>query len=159
MDRNEASVSLIAVAEAAQDVAAGLHKFISPVSDCDADITALIAKCFDVSSALRDLVKAINECRRLAQYHRISGEVQDTCESLDHSFKDVHQIVGEGFADAKRAKTSQTAAYRRVWRNIDEHFRSESGNPLVRRLEYCRLLLIDLYDILREGYLQKSRQF
>lgn len=151
MERSDAPKLLVKVAEAAQDVAAGLHKFLSQVVESDADIALLISKCFSVSSALRSLATAIEESRRLSQYSRISGEVEDVAASLDHTFKDVHQIVGEGFADAKRARVPINSAFRKVWKNINEHFQQQSGNTLVKRLEYCRLLLVDLCDILREG--------
>ena len=151
MDRNDAPRILTAVAQAAQDVAAGLNKFLGPVSGSEVDITALIAKCFEVSSCLRDLAKAVEGSRRRSTYDEVSEGIHDVAHSLDHTFKDVHQIVGEGFADAKKAKLSQTTAFRKVWKNIIDHFQKESGNALVRRLEYCRRLLLDLTDILHEG--------
>ena len=152
MDRNKAPDALLAVAEAAQDVAAGLHKFLSPVSDSGVEITALISKCFAVSSSLRSLAVAVQDSRRLSLFNRVSGEVEDVAKSLDHTFKDLHQIVGEGFEDARKARLPMSAAYRKVWRNINDHFQRESGNQLVRRLDYCRLLLNDLCDILQDGY-------
>lgn len=152
MDRNEAPEVLNAVAEAAQHVAAGLNKFLGPVPESKVDLTALIAKCFGVSSSLHNLAEAVEDTRRLATYAQISGDLHDVVSSLDHTFKDVHRIVGEGFAQAKKAKLPQSTAYRRVWKNIVEYFQRESGNNLVRRLEYCRQVLVDLTDILHEGY-------
>ena len=152
MDRNEAPEILNAIAEAAQHVAAGLNKFLGPLPESKVDLTALIAKCFGVSSSLHNLAEAIENTRRPAIYTRVSADVHDVAHSLDHTFKDVHQIVGEGLLEAKKAKLSQNAAYRRVWRNVCDHFQRESGNALIRRLEYCRQLLVDLTDIFHEGY-------
>ena len=123
-------------AQDAQHVAAGLNKVLGPVPERKVDITALIAKCFEVSSSLHNLAEAVEDSRSSVTYKRISVDVHDVVHSLDHTFKDVHQIVGEGFADAKKAKLSQSTAYRKVWRNIEDHFRRESGNALTRRLEY-----------------------
>ena len=151
MDRNEAPKVLVAVAEAAQDVAAGLNQFLNQVPNSDVDITSLIGKCYQVSSSLRELATAIEESRRLSQYHGISDEVTDVARSLDHTFKDVHQIVGEGFEDTRKAGKPRSSGFRRVWRNITDHFHKESGNTLERRLELCRKLLDDLCDVIHEG--------
>lgn len=155
MDRNDAPQMLIAVAEAAQDVAAGLNKFLNPVADSAVEITALIAKCFAVSSALRDLATAIEELRRYSSYNKISDDIADVITSLDFTFKDVHQTVGEGFANIKNTGVSMTAAYRRVWRDIKARFQEESGNTLTRRLEYCRSYLQELTNILQEGSVRR----
>ena len=152
MDRNDAPKVLHAVAQDAQDVAAGLNKFLGPVPECKVDITALIAKCFEVSSLLHNLAEAVEDSRPSTTYKRISVDVHDVVHSLDHTFKNVHQIVGEGFRNAQKAKLSQSTAYRKVWMYIEDYFRRESGNALTRRLEYCRRLLFDLIDILHEGY-------
>ena len=156
MERNDAPKALNVVAQDAQQVAAGLNKFLGPVPESKVDITALIAKCFEVSSSLHNLAEAVENSHRSATYKRISVDIYDVVHSLDYTFKDVHNIVGEGFADAKKAKLSQSTAYHRVWRNIEDYFRRESGNTITRRLEYCRLLLFDLIDILHEGYRPKS---
>lgn len=158
MDRNEAPEILKAVAEAAQDVAAGLNKFLGPLPESKVDLTALIAKCFGVSSSLHNLAEAVEDTHRLATYARISPDVHNVAYSLDHTFKDVYQVVGEGFLEGKKAKLSQSMAYRRVWRNIVDYFQRESGNTLDRRLEYCRQLLLELTDILHEGYYKIGKE-
>ena len=157
MDCNRAPKVLRDVAEAAQDVAAGFNKFLGPVPESKADLTALIAKCFEVSSSLHNLAKAVEDTRGLATYARISDDVRDVAYSLNYTFKDVRQIVGEGLAGAKNVKLSLSTPYRRVWRSIIDYFQRESGNMLIQRLEYCRRLLLDLADILHEGY-EKNNQ-
>ena len=152
MERDDAPKELARVAEAAHDVAAGLHKFLTPVADHVVEITALISKCFAIKSSLLELASAVEESWRSSKYNRVSVHIEDVTHSLDYTFKDVHQIVGEGFSDAKKAKLSMTSGYRKAWRNINEHFQRQSGNPLVRRLEYCRLLMSDLIDVLHKGY-------
>lgn len=152
MDRNEVAQLLNAVAGDAKYVAAGLNKFLKPVPESKIEIEALIAKCFEISSALHSVSKAVKDTHGSATFKKVTQDVHDVVYSLDHSFKDVHQIVGEGFADAKKTKISQSTVFRKIWKTITDHFYRQSGNTLYRRLEYCRLLLSELREVLYEGY-------
>lgn len=153
MDRDDAVRELLVVAGAAHDVAAGLNKFLVPVAEDAVEIKTLISKCFAVSSSLHGLASAIGRSTAAAAlaYGGIARPTAEVTACLDHTFKDVHQIVGEGLGDAKRAKVSVSTAYRKVWRNINQYFQGQSRNTLSRRLEYCCLLLDDLTRIIYEG--------
>ncbi len=158
MDVDEAPETLVKVAEASQDVAAGLNKFLTPVADSAPEITAVIGKCFALSSALRDLAKTIEELLQISRYRRVDAPIYDVAYSLDYTFKDIHAIVGQGFAEGHRRGLSQTTSYREVWRDINVHFQAESGNRLDRRLEYCRACIQELTIILIEGSAVQSKQ-
>ena len=151
MDRSEIPKVLDGVAEDAKHVAAGLNKFLKPVSESNIEIEAVIAKCFEISSALHSVSKAVKDTRGLPAYKGVATDIHDVVYSLDHTFKDIHQIVGEGFVAAKKTKASQSTAFRRIWKNITDHFYRQSGNTLLRRLEHCRRLLSELYEVLYEG--------
>ncbi len=158
MERSEVAQVLNSVAEDAKYVAAGLNKFLKPVPESNVEIEALIAKCFEISSTLHSVSKAVKDTRGSSTYKGIALDLHDVVYSLDHTFKDVHQIVGEGFADAKKTKVSQSTVFRKVWKNITNHFQRQSGNTLFRRLEYCRLLLFELREVLYEGCEQNLYQ-
>ena len=130
--------SLIAVAETAQSIAAGLNKFLDPVPECSTEITGLIAECFAISSALRELSNAISDPLFYRSFALIREDVRTVLSSLDHTFYDVGHLFG-GLGGA---------TYRQVWREIDLHFQTESRNTLVTRLEYYRNFLIGLTRII-----------
>ncbi len=139
---------LVARAEAAQDIAAGLNKFLGPVPKYSTEITALISECFAISSALRELSTAIGDSRYNSGYHEISEDLTITLQSLEYTFHDVKRLFGDlGRADY----ISQSAAYRSVWQEITAHFMEESGNSLCRRLEFYRRFLLVLVCVV-EGF-------
>ncbi len=139
---------LVARAEAAQDIAAGLNKFLGPVPNYSTEITALISECFAISSTLRKLSTAIGDSRYNSGYHEISEDLTITLQSLEYTFHDVKRLFGDlGRADY----ISQSAAYRSVWQEITAHFMEESGNSLCRRLEFYRRFLLELVCV-AEGF-------
>ena len=152
MDVDEAPKTLLLVAEAALDVAAGMNKFLIPVSTSAADITDLIAKCFAISSALQVLARTVRNLRQVARYRNYREEISDVAYSVDYTFKDVHSIVGEGFREAIEDGVPQATAFRVIWRRINEFFHDESGNSLSRRLEYYEAFLQRLNTTFVEGW-------
>ena len=131
-------MDLIAQAETAQDIAAGLNKFLDPVPEYSTEITALIAECFATSSALRELTAAIGDPRFNRQYHEVKEDISMTIRSLDYTFEDVRHLFG---GLGRTNHVSQASAYRSVWTDITVHFQGESGNSLCRRLEYYKRFL------------------
>ena len=140
--------ALVATAETAQDIAAGLHKFLGPVSDYSTEITALISACYALSSALRGLNTAIGDSRFNVRYHQISEDLRITLLSLEYTFNDVKHLFG---GLGRPTHISQSAAYRSVWWEIATQFERESGNSLWRRLEYYQRFLLVLACIV-EGF-------
>ena len=151
MDIDDAPQKVLLVAEAAQDVAAGFHKFTTPVPQYAAEITEVIAKCFATSSALQNLAKAIRNDRRGSKFKTYQEEISDVTYSVDYTFKDVHTYVGQGFVEAQEDGVSQRAAYRQVWRDVNAKFEEESQNRLARRLEIYHDFLQRLTNTLIEG--------
>ena len=133
--------ALIAVAERAQDIAAALDKFVGPVDDQSAEITALMAECLSTSSALRELDRKIGDFPHHRRYPHISQDLTTVKDSLNFTFTDVQRIFG-GLG---------RVAYRYVWEDLCEFFRAESGNPLRRRLEIYCIVLQELTCTLVEG--------
>ena len=142
-------MALIATAESAQDIAAGLHKFLDPVSESSTDITSAIGECFAISSALRELDEAVGDPRQNRSYASISDEVRAVLQSLEYTFKDVNDLFG---GLARTIHLSQSSAYRQVWRDIEIFFRDQSRNTLSVRLEYYKRFLQDLICFMVEGY-------
>ena len=126
--------ALIAVAESAQDTAAGLNKFLDAVSDCSTEITGLISECFAISSALRELSNAISDPLYYRNFDYIREDVRTVVWSLRYTFDDVKDLFG-GLG---------RATYRQVWRDFDDFFYEESSNTLMVRLEYYRHFLLGL---------------
>ena len=140
--------ALIAVAETAQDVAAGLNKFLIPVADASAEIASLIAQCFAISAALRRLHRAVEDCDFDRRYTRIREDVVTVRESLVYTFRDVQRLFGIGLG---RATILPGAEYRQVWRDLTAHFKAQSNNTLERRLQIYEGLLKDLTCTLTDG--------
>lgn len=133
--------ALIAVAERAQDIAAALDKFLGPVDDQSAEITALMAECLSTSSALRELDRRIGDFPYHRRYPHISQDLTTVKDSLNFTFTDVQRIFG----------ALGRVAYGYVWEDLCDFFRTESGNPLRRRLEIYCIVLQELTCTLVEG--------
>ena len=138
---------IIAVAETAQDVAAALEKFLEPVHDQSAEITALIAKCFSTSSALRELTNSIGPFPYHRRYPDIAYDLRTVKDSLIYTFKDVQRLMGR----LGRLAIPPRAEYGYVWEDICEYFQTESNNSLQRRLGIYCIVLEGLNDTLFEG--------
>ena len=134
-------MALLAQAETAQDIAAGLNRFLDPVPEYSTEITALISECFAISSAIRELRTAIGDSRFNRQYLEVQDDINVTLRSLDYTFEDVRRMFG-GLGSAHHL--SPASAYRSVWTEMTVHFQDESGNSLCRRLEYYRRFLLML---------------
>lgn len=141
-------MDLIASAESAQDVAAGLHRFLEPVPESSTEITGLIAECFGVSAALRELGDVIEDARQNRRYATISEDVQLVLRSLDYTFQDVNHLFG---GLTRTNHIAQRSGYRQVWRDIEDHFQAESRNTPSMRLEYYKKFLQDLICIMIDG--------
>ncbi|MCJ1466592.1 hypothetical protein MMC07_005212 [Pseudocyphellaria aurata] len=141
-------MDLIATAETAQDIAAGLNKFLEPVSESSTEITGLIAECFGISSTLRELSDAVGDLRQNRRYLSISEDVRMVLLSLNYTFDDVRHLFG-GLARTNHITLS--SGYRQVWRDIETFFQGESRNTLGVRLEYYKTFLVHLVCIIIEG--------
>ena len=137
--------ALIAVAETAQEVSAALEKFLVPVEDQSAEITALMALCLSTSSALRALDRIIGDFPHHPRYLDISYDLSIVRKSLRFTFDDVQRLFGPRVAVLPRGE------YIYVWRDVCDYFRAESGNTLGRRMQIYCTLLNELSDILIEG--------
>lgn len=134
-------MNLVATAEAAQDVASGLNKFLIPVAESSSEIKRLISECFAISSLLGDIAGAIRDPRQSNNYSNISEDLRVAVCSIEYTFDDVHRFCGQ------IVRTS-SSAYRDVWRCIESHFSEESRNSLLTRLAYYKRFLEDLRLIL-----------
>ncbi len=130
--------SLVAVAESAQKIAAGLNEFLDAVPERSTEITGLISECFAISSALRELSNAIRDPLYYHRFELIREDVSIVGQSLDYTFQDVDRRFGG----------LRTATYHQVWREMDTHFKNESRNTLVTRLEYYRSFLLRLLHLI-----------
>lgn len=139
--------AIIALAETAEDISAALDKFLVPVDDQSAEITALMAKCLSVSSALRQLDRAIGPFPYHRRYPDISYDLTTVKDSLDYTFEDVLRLFGR----LGRVAAVPRAEYGYVWDDLCEYFQAESGYTLQRRLEICCIALEGLIDTLIRG--------
>ena len=141
------AAALLALAQTAQDIGASLNKFLDPVDDYSAEITALIGQCFNTSSALRRLSELIGEGPPYPRrYLEIIEDKTLVTDSLDYTFRDVSRIVG-GLGRGGLA----AASYRRVWRELEDFFLEESNNSLARRLVLYQDVLNGLQDHMIDG--------
>lgn len=141
-------MALIAVAETAQDIAAGFNKFLDPVPEISTEITALISECYAISSALRELNNAKEDPRFAYEFDYVSRDVSTVRQSLEYTFHDVFRLFG---GLGRPTHISNRTAYYQVWREIDDHFYEESHSSLCKRLEYNRLYLHEITCILIDG--------
>ncbi|KAL8757428.1 MAG: hypothetical protein Q9184_004217, partial [Pyrenodesmia sp. 2 TL-2023] len=145
---HEEEMALIAVAEQAQDIAAGFNKFLDPVPEFSTEITGLISECYAISSALRELNTAKEDPRYSYDFNYVSTDVLTARLSLDYTFHDVKRLFG---GLGRPTYISNRTAYYEIWKEIDDHFYQESHCSLLKRLEYNRLYLQEITCILIEG--------
>ena len=143
-------MALIAVAEQAQDIAAGFNKFLDPLPEISTEITGLISECYAISSALRELNTAREDPRYAYDYDYVSRDVLTVRTSLNYTFADVSRLFGG--LGRPLSHVSNRALYNQVWREIDDHFYRESNASLLSRLEHNRLYIHELILILIERY-------
>ena len=141
-------MALIAMAETAQDVAAGFNKFLDPVSESSTEITALIGECFSISSALRELATAVEDARYIRKYASIAEDIRLVLRSLEYTFNDVIRLFG---LLGRTTYITVSEGYRQVWREIETSFRLESRNSLCSRLVYYRRFIHELNYIMIDG--------
>lgn len=146
---HEEEMALIAVAEKAQDIAAGFNKFLDPVPEFSTEITGLISECYAISSALRELNTAKEDPRYSYDYDFVARDVFIARQSLDYTFHDVFRLFG---GLGRPSHISNRSAYNQVWREIHDHFYQESHSSLCKRLEYNRLYLTEITCILMDGF-------
>ena len=139
-----AMAGLIARAEDAQDLAAAFNKFLVPVSNAATEITGLISELYAISSGARELHTAIQDPRYQTRQELIEEDTRALLLSIDLTFTDIQREFGN--LDRSIYQT-QREAYRGVWKDIIEHFREESEDQLIRRLENYRRFLLELSAI------------
>ncbi|KAL8987693.1 MAG: hypothetical protein Q9177_003124 [Variospora cf. flavescens] len=118
-------MALIAVAEKAQDIAAGFNKFLEPVPEISTEITGLISECYAISSALRELNTAKEDPLYAYDYDYVSRDVIIARQSLEYTFHDVFRLFG---GLGRPSFLSNRMAYYQVWRDIDDHFYQEASS-------------------------------
>ncbi|KAL8937000.1 MAG: hypothetical protein Q9211_003904 [Gyalolechia sp. 1 TL-2023] len=148
-------MALIAVAEKAQDVAAGFNKFLDQVPEFSTEITGLISECFAISSALRELNTAIQDPRYEYDYAYVARDVSIVRQSLDYTFSDVVLLFGG--LGRPLSHVSKRMLFTQVWREISDHFYRESNSSLCKRLEYNRLYLQDISCANRQRSFERRR--
>ncbi|KAL8654393.1 MAG: hypothetical protein Q9226_003459 [Calogaya cf. arnoldii] len=141
-------MALIAVAESAQDIAAGFNKFLEPVPEISTDITALISECYAISSGLRELNTTIEDPIYYQDFEYRYNDVAVVKEALDYTFKDVTRLFG---GLSRPTHISRKTAYHQVWREIADFFYQESNASLCGRLEASRLFLAELTYLIIDG--------
>ena len=141
-------MALIALAESAQDIASGFNKFLDPLPESSVEITALIAECYAISSALRDLNTLKEDPRYYQDFPFIYNDVAIVRESLDYTFRDVTRLFG---GLGRLTHIPRRAALHHVWRDIDDFFYHESNASLCRRLEASKSFLLELTCLLING--------
>ena len=129
---------IIATAESARDVATAFDRFLDPVSDYAAEITALISELFAISSALRELDTCYGDLHLNNYQEQISNDIHVALQSINYTFNDIKDLLS-GLGST--VHLSRIAAYRAVWDNIIVHFERESNNSLCRRIGIYRRFL------------------
>ncbi|KAK4991139.1 hypothetical protein LTR50_002069 [Elasticomyces elasticus] len=129
---------LIRHAKNAEDVAAGLQVFLDRVPQYATDISAIISELFATSSATRALHTASDDLRYARAFHTIRSDLDLVLRSLQYTLGTVRGIF---------ARTG-LASYRVLWDGLNLFVQTE-GSSLCTRLEWYKIFLHDLFDVLR----------
>ena len=139
-------MTLIAEAEAAEDIGDAFGKFKVAVDDQAAEVTALVSELYAVGSALREIDAASLSPDYGHNLRNIQDDLDLVRASLKHTLDDIFRILGK-IGNGDRLLTA--AAYRQTWKDIAYHFQHEGGGRLSSRLETYRLFLLALCNKLR----------
>lgn len=139
-------MTLIAEAEAAEDIGDAFGKFKDAVEDQAAEVTTLVSKLYAVGSALREIDTALHSPNYGHNLRKIQDDLDLVRTSLKHTLEDVFRILGK-IGNGDRLLTS--AAYRQTWKELAHYFQREGGRRLSSRLETYRLFLVALCNKLR----------
>ncbi|KAI9704431.1 MAG: hypothetical protein M1836_007294 [Candelina mexicana] len=142
MESGPVADRLLDEAENAQDVAAGLNRFLDAIPECSTEITAVISELFAISSALRELHTALASRRYGRRGPLIEDDMELALPSLNITLEDIVEMFG------RLGRSPLATAYRRVWKVICLNFRDEGGISLCSRLEIYRTFFIELALVL-----------
>ena len=113
------------------------------MTESASEVTALASELLGISAALLELKTASIEPRHARRRELVENDKLVVCGSLEYTFRDVNKFL----PGLENPRYSRREAFRGVWRQIDTHFRNESHNSLLTRLEYYKKFLHDLAKI------------
>ena len=140
-------IPLIAIAEKARMVASALDKFLGPVKDQSAEITALMAECLETNLVLQKLGDKIGGVPYHRRYSDISRHLTTVNESLNLTFRDIQRL----FRRINIVAVTPHEEFYDVWGDLCHYFLAQSGFTLRRRMEYYNIILDEVFCILTEG--------
>lgn len=129
---------LIKQAKAAEEVASGLHVFLEEVPQWATDISATISELFAVSSAFRTLDNADDSTQYGRGFYRIRDDLDTVICSLELTLQTTKVLF----------RKSRDGRFRQAWEDLHISMRRE-GPSLCSRLELYRMVLLDLFEVLR----------
>jgi hypothetical protein len=140
------TTTLVAEAEAAEDIGDAFGKFKVAIGDQAAEATALVSELYAVGSALREIDAASSSPDYGHNLRNIQDDLNLVRASLRHTLDDIFRILGK-IGNGDRILTA--AAYRQTWKDITYHFQREGQGRLSSQLETHRFFLLALCNKLR----------
>ena len=134
---------LTAISETAQEIATTFLKFQGYVTESATEATALASELLAISAALLELKTASTDPRHGRRKELVEDDKFVVLGSLEYTFRDINRFL----PGLENPRYSRREAFRGVWRQIDTHFRNESHNSLLARLEYYKQFLQDLTKV------------
>ena len=134
-------MGLIAEAENAQDAGAFFSRFLTPLPEHATEITALVAKLYDLASSLRGIDFDVQQYSTRATL--IVDDLDVVRTSLRYSLDDVFDYFDD------LGELPGVVTYRDVWKNMSRHFFLQSGNALSSRLGRYQSFLAELVRLLK----------
>jgi hypothetical protein len=133
--------TLIRLAQAAEDVASGLHIFREGIPSQATSLTTIVSELFAVSSALRKLDHAQGDARRESNFYRIEDDLRLVLPCLHFTLEDALRMFA-------RVQQRPVAI---VWADLEHRMRDEETVGFGERTKWFTEFLGLLYARL-DGY-------
>lgn len=142
------ALSLLRQAEATEDDAAALQRFLDYVPQRDAEIAPNVQLLIEIAAALRDVDLHLSEefASTADVPGRLYGDVNLVLRSMSHTNRTLDQAL---FQQTRLTAHTGRPSYHLLWHNSDDRFRREGGYALYHRLEIYNTFLGTILDGIR----------
>ncbi|OQE41085.1 hypothetical protein PENCOP_c005G08350 [Penicillium coprophilum] len=138
--------ALRASRESADDVAASLYTFRTPLPEHVGEITSLMSELYAISALLSSLEHVAEDPRNRRCFNMIKPDLNVVQSSYTYTIEDIGDIFRElDGGDASPAR------YKRTWLNMNRFFWDQSQYTLATRLAKYKTIFKEFYDLVRDG--------
>lgn len=132
------------VADEAEDVAAGLTTFRTPLPEYSTDVTATISDYYAIIASLTFLNDVSKDAQHRPNWLTVRSDLELLRASLTYTDEDILD-----FFRCLEGANAPPARFRHVWRAMNQFFWDESQYSLATRLAKYKAFLNEIGDMMK----------